>query len=340
MDIQEKIRLNEILSQAGKAAITGHTSPDGDCIGSCLGLWHYLKIHYPQVDCGVYLDDVPERFLMIAGTEQIKSVMPNESFDVLFCLDCNTGDRLGKFSGLLKLANTTVCIDHHISAGPFCDVSYIDSEASSASELVCDLLGADDLSVEAAAALYMGIAHDTGVFRYPCTCAKTMRTAGILMEKGIPFSRILEKTFYEKTDKQTRILSRTLLEARPFFGGKVLAGIVDWKDMKEFGVGKGDLDSIPPSLRDIAGVEASIFIYPASGSLYKVSLRSSETVDVNRIAAHFGGGGHIRASGCSMTGTPETILSLLLEQFALQLDKDPAVEDESSHSTQSGSPLL
>lgn len=326
MDIQEKIRLNEILQDAARAAVTGHTNPDGDCIGSCLGLWHYLREHFPRIECTVFLDGVPERFRIISGTEQIRSEVSSEAFDVVFCLDCSTMDRLGKFAVLKKQAAKTVCIDHHVFSGQFCDIDYVDSAASSASELVCDLLGTQNLSEDAACALYMGIAHDTGVFRYPCTDAKTMRTAADLLAQGIPFSSILEQTYYKKTYEQTRILSRALLDARAFFDGKVMASIVDRKEMKLFHVGKGDLDSIAPSLRDIAGAEASIFIYPVAGSLYKVSLRSSDSVNVREIASRFGGGGHVRAAGCSMTGTPEEILNRLLEQFALQLDPEAALE--------------
>ena len=181
----KKIDLKELLKEKKKIALGGHVRPDGDCIGSVMGLYLYLKQEYPHIQTDVYLEKIPETFRLIKGTDEVRSEVNNNEtpYDLFICLDCADPMRLGFSSSVFENAKETVCIDHHISNESFADLNYIVPDASSTSELVVTLLDEEKISKESAEALYMGIAHDTGVFRYSCTSPETMENAAKLMRK-------------------------------------------------------------------------------------------------------------------------------------------------------------
>ena len=177
----------------------------------------------------------------------------------------------------------------------------------------------EQISRAAATAIYMGIAHDTGVFQYSCTSPDTMRAAAVLMEKGIPYSRILEETFYKKTYLQNQVLGRALLESMLLLDGRCIVSVTRKRDMEFFGVGPVDLEGIVSQLKLTEGVEVAIYLYETGNHEYKVSLRSKELVDVSEIASYFGGGGHVRAAGVTMQGTFHDIVNNLTLHIERQL---------------------
>ena len=194
------IVLQDVLKDKRRIAMGGHVRPDGDCVGSCMGLYLYLKEQFPQIHTDVYLEEVPEAYRMISGTDEVKTQIPEEeTYDLFICLDCGDVKRLGFSEPLFEKAGETLCIDHHISNEAFADYNYIVPDASSTSELIFTLLEKEKISKAVAEALYMGIVHDTGVFQYSCTSPETMEIAAELMRKGSNGSEIIEKTYYEKT---------------------------------------------------------------------------------------------------------------------------------------------
>ena len=167
--------LADLLKGKRRIALGGHVRPDGDCVGSTMGLYLYLKEQYPDIETDLYLEEVPQAFQIIHHTEEVKTELPEAgAYDLFICLDCGDIKRLGCFSTLFEQAGETACIDHHISNEAFADYNYIVPDASSTSELVFTLLEEEKISRECAEALYMGIAHDTGVFQYSCTSPETM----------------------------------------------------------------------------------------------------------------------------------------------------------------------
>ena len=142
----------------------------------------------------------------------------------------------------------------------------------------------------------MGIAHDTGVFQYTCTSSKTMQIAGKLMDKGIAFTDILDKTYFEKTYLQHQITGRALLESMRLMDGRCSISGLRQRDIDFYGVTPTDLDGISALLRNTEGVEVAIFLYEANTQEYKVSMRSKSYIDVKKVAQFFGGGGHVRAA--------------------------------------------
>ncbi|MBC5742616.1 bifunctional oligoribonuclease/PAP phosphatase NrnA [Lachnospiraceae bacterium MD308] len=315
--------LNKMLKLADTIAIGGHIRPDGDCIGSCMGLGRYIKENYSDKTVEVYLEEIPEKFRFIKETENVKHEIPDgKSYDLFICLDCGDTERLGFSRPLCENAKHTLCIDHHVSNTGFAEENHIVPDASSTSELVYYLLDKELVSREAAEALYVGIAHDTGVFQYSCTSPSTMRAAAELLEKGVDAPRIIRDTYYEKTYAQHQVLGRALLESIMFLDGKCIASYIRAREMKFFGVDRSDLDGIASQLRNTKGVEVAIFMDEIRPNVYKVSLRSGERVDVSVIAQYFGGGGHKRAAGFTLTGTPYDVINNLSGQIELQLEKE------------------
>ena len=302
--------LEEKLLSAEKVALTGHVSPDGDCIGSLLSLYNYISTVYPKIKISAYLEEFNDKFLFLKNSENIKhSVEEDAEFDLLICVDSADMERLGFAKELLKRSKESINIDHHVTNTKFTDETCLEAQASSTAEVIYGLLDKEKIDKVVAECLYTGIVHDTSVFRYSCTSPKTMRIGAELMEKGIDYVGIIDQSFYEKTYLQNQISGRTLLESILILDKRCIFSYVNRKTMNFYGVDKKDLDGIIDQLRQTKGVEVAIFLYEIDTQRYKVSLRSKNKVDVSKIASLFGGGGHVRAAGCTMDGTVHDIIN-------------------------------
>ncbi len=306
------INILEECSNAKTIGISGHVRPDGDCVGSCMGLYLYLKKELPEAEIDVLLETPSDVFSCIEGIEQIKTdFTADKQYDVFFALDCEKG-RLGEAEKYFDAAKKTINIDHHISnAEGSGQLNYVVPTASSASELVYDLLEKDKVDEAIAKAIYIGIIHDTGVFQYSNTSPKTMQTAAELIGFGFDFPKLIEETFYQKTYVQNQIMGRALLESISFMDGRCIVSGVDKRTMDFYNVTSKDLDGIVNQLRNTKGVDCAIFMYETGVLEYKVSLRSNEKVNVARVAEYFDGGGHVRAAGCTMKGTFHDVINNL-----------------------------
>ncbi len=315
--------LNKLLKLADTIAIGGHVRPDGDCIGSCMGLCRYIKDNYSDKEVEVYLEEIPEKFKFMRETENVRhEILEGKRYDLFICLDCGDLERLGFSAPLFETARHTLCIDHHVSNPGFAQENHIVPDASSTSELVYYLLDKERVGLETAEALYVGLSHDTGVFQYSCTAPSTLRAAAELLEIGVDAPKLIRETFYEKSYAQHQVLGRALLESILFLDGKCIASYIREREMKFFGVDRSDLDGIASQLRNTKGVEVAIFMDEIRPNVYKVSLRSGELVDVSVIARYFGGGGHRRAAGFTLTGTPYDVINNLSRRIELQLEKE------------------
>lgn len=288
---------------AKRIGISGHIRPDGDCVGACLALYQYLHKCLPEASTTVFLEKPPQIFQGIRGYDQINSEFPGEPpFDVFFALDCEKG-RLGGAEKYFDSAAKRINIDHHVSNSGCGDINYIMPEVGSTCELIYDLLDQDMLDRDLAMAVYTGIIHDTGVFQYSNTTPDTLEKASKLISFGFDFPKLIEETFYQKTYLQSQIMGRALMESIRFLDGRCIVSALDRKTMEFYQVGSEDFDGIVNQLRNIKDVDCAIFMYETGLLEYKVSLRSNEKVDVAKVASCFGGGGHMRAAGCTMKGT-------------------------------------
>lgn len=317
-------KLETMIDQAGSIVILGHVNPDGDCVGSCLAVYNYIKEWDSSKAVTVRLERAPSKFSYLSGFDAIETEAGEETYDLCICLDSSDEERLGDFKTCFDHSAKTICIDHHITNRGYAQENVIEGHASSACEVLYGQLDENKISKHVAECIYTGIIHDTGVLKYSNTSRKTMEIAGKMMEKGIDFGGIIDGSFYKKTYMQSQILGRALLESITFLDGRCIFSVVRKKDMDFYGVDKSDLDGIVDQLRVIDGIECAIFLYETGVHQFKVSLRSNSIVDVSKIAAYFGGGGHIRAAGCTMSGSVHDVVNNLSAHIAEQLEQEKA----------------
>lgn len=307
--------------EAKTIGICGHIKPDGDCIGATLALSLYLKKRLPEAEVTVFSDEIAPCFDCVEGIKQFNYAFDKEQPEILIVVD-TVASRIGSAEKYYKNAKKTINIDHHISNVEGCGtVNYIVPDASSASELIYDLIDKAYLDKAIAEAIYLGIAHDTGIFKYSCTSPKTLRIVAELIEYGFDYPTLLDVTYYEKTYLQNLVLGRILLESQLHMDGKVISGFINMKAMVEMGVTGKDFDGVINQLRITQGVDCAIFMYQINAVTYKVSLRSKKIVDVARVAEHFGGGGHVRAAGFYYKGEPEDILAEILRLIEVDFQR-------------------
>lgn len=312
--------IKEVLQNVKTMAIAGHTRPDGDCVGSCMALYLYVKKYFPEIQVSVYLENPKEIFSYIKNFEDIKTEIDGENvYDLFVSCDVSSLDRLAVAGEYFETAKKTVCIDHHVSNVGFAEINYVRGDIGSASEVLYGLLDAEKIDRDIAVAIYTGMIHDTGVFQYSSTTPDTLRIAGELMKTGFDFNKIIDESFYQKSYLQNQVMGRVLAESILILDGKCIVGWMKKKDMDFYGVDGKDLDGIVSQLRLTRGVEAAIFLYELETQRFKVSLRSNSKVDVSKIAVYFGGGGHVRAAGCELCGSVYDVINNVTAEIERQL---------------------
>lgn len=319
--------LLQLVRSANSIAIAGHVRPDGDCVGAGMAMYNYLqenynKDHSKTID--IYLERFPEEFQFIKNITDVKDYCQyDKEYDLFISLDCGSADRLGVCGDLLFSAKISINIDHHISNTKFAKHNYVVADASSTCEVIFGLFDESAISREVAESLYLGIIHDTGVFKHSNTTEKTMQIAGKLIGFGAQPSKIIDETFYQKTYLQNQILGRCLMESILVLNGKIIISSISKKVMDFYHIIPSDTDGIIDQLRVTKGVEVAIFLREDEPQEYKVSLRSNGAVNVSKIAVYFGGGGHIKAAGCSMKGSLYDVINNLTAGIEHQLGGIP-----------------
>lgn len=317
------INLISLCQNAEKIGISGHVRPDGDCVGSTMGLWQFLTKRFPEKRVEVRLEKPADIYDFIPGVSEIVNHDEDMVYDVYFVVD-SVPERIGTAEKYYNAAKMKVNIDHHVTNPGAGHVCYIDAAASSASELVYDLIKEADpegivMDEALAKTLYLGIIQDCGVFGYSNTSPKTLRIAADLISYGFDFPRLIDETFYEKTFLQNKVLGEALNKSVLCLCGRFIYSLLTREDMDRLGAGEHDFEGIVNQLRYTKGVKAAAFLHQTADDSYKVSLRSGGEVDVAKAAAALGGGGHVRAAGCTLKGTQEDVVKKLIAQIAEQL---------------------
>lgn len=311
--------INECIN-ANTIGITGHIRPDGDCVGSTTALYGYLKKVFPDKEIRLFLEKPAEIFDCISYVSAIESDYPSlPAMDVFFVLDC-VPDRTGEAQKYIEAAQKVINIDHHITnENGSGDVNCVNPKASSASEVLFELLEEKYLDTEIAKAIYIGIIHDCGIFHYSNTSPRTLEIAAKLLKYGFDFPKIIDETFYEKTDFQNQIMAKAVLDRELFAEGKCIVSHVTREEMLSKGISTKDFDGIVNQLRMTKGVECAVFMYEIESNQYKISMRSNRYFDVSKVASFFAGGGHVRAAGCTVEGDYENVKKQLLSQILEKL---------------------
>ena len=306
--------LIQAIEEAEKIGITGHIRPDGDCIGSTVGLFNYVRKNYPEKKVMLFLEQIPQEMKNVLDAPE---VLNGEDYDIKFdlfvSLDSSSVDRLGPNQSLFENAGVRYVIDHHKTNTGFGDYNHVIPDASSCCEVLFDLLDYKKMDLGIAAPIYLGIVHDTGVFKYSSTGRHTMEIAGMLLDLGVDSGRIIDGTFYEKSWAQNKLLALALNKAELYHDGFTALTLITRDDLKSVGLTMNDTDGIVEQLRLTRGVEIAVFIREDGDDYYKLSLRSKNgLVDVSKIAVAYSGGGHLRAAGFNATGNIEEIIKNVL----------------------------
>ena len=323
MELLTKEIFNSSIREAGSICILGHVSPDGDCIGSTLAVYNYIRnMRGEDVRVQVYLEPINEKFLFLEGSELI-SDDSGDWKDYELAIACDTADlkRLGRFDKYINRASKAILIDHHYTNEGFGDYGMIRGEASSTCEVLYDLLEEAYIDKKIAECIYTGIVHDTGVLRYSNTSKHTMDIAGSCMAFGIDFGRIVEESFFAMSFAQKKVLGYVLSHAGQRAGGRIVYSYIDMETRKQLDAETMDMDGMIDQLRTTSGALAAVYMYESPDNRVKVSLRSnSDVVDVSRICQKHDGGGHKKAAGCFMSRDFEKNMDEIEEDLVRQIN--------------------
>lgn len=300
-------------------AISGHVRPDGDCVGSCMALFNYIYENY-GITADVYLETIPESYKLDSTCDVVLSdYNQDKTYDLFVALDCGDRQRLGNSAVYFDNARKTICVDHHISNLSFADENIIMPKASSTCEVLWGLLEEDKISLKTANYLYMGIICDTGCFKHNNTSEATMSIAGRLITKGVDNSKIMDDVFFRKTYIQNRLLGACLLQSQRYLKNQCIICVVTKDLLKEYNASSSDLEGVIDQLRVTDGVEVAVVMTETNDGAWKLSMRSCTYANVSSICVSMGGGGHIRASGATVTGTKEEVIQLVLSKLKEQI---------------------
>lgn len=303
--------LRALFERHDSFLLTAHVSPDGDALGSLAALSLWLKGKGKKV-ITVIDDSIDDKFFFIEECQHILRPLDveAEAGRIGVVLDATDPSRTGETAKLL--GDYTVNIDHHVSNAHFADCEYILTDCAATGEILTDLFlkWQEEITPSMADALYMAIATDCGFFKFSNTTGHTLRCAAALVDAGARPNRISEH-LEETTLVKTRALSQVLQQIELFEGGRI-AGISFTEDVLKY-TGEHTGGYIDYARR-IKGVDVAFTVKAVTGEQTRVSLRSKD-VDVNAVAAVFGGGGHIRAAGCTVNKSLDETKSSLIEEI-------------------------
>lgn len=320
-------RFREFIDAHDGFLITSHVDPDGDAVGSSLGLAHALQALGKEVT--VVLDSpVPANLEFLPGACTIRRAEDaGRRFPVAFVLDCPDLDRAGRVPPLAiapgaKMAN----VDHHPGNTGFGDPRLVNLEASATAELVYEILDACGIPLppETATCLYTGILSDTGGFRFQNTSARALRVAARLVERGAPAPGVAEELYMKRSASSLRILGLALASLEERSGGRVGALTITRAMFEEAKASPEEADGIVQFAKALDGTRVGVLIQETGPDEIRASLRSDGTVDVNEVAGQFGGGGHRNAAGLRVRGTLEAVRRDLLLAIDRAMNGGPA----------------
>ncbi|MCD7770918.1 MAG: bifunctional oligoribonuclease/PAP phosphatase NrnA [Oscillospiraceae bacterium] len=310
MRLESYDEVAEILRECDNVTILTHKSPDGDCIGAGMGLCLYLRSLGKHANV-VNSDGFPDRYDFLIGDYQPEEF--EEKFVISVDISDTTllGDELESYSGKIDL-----CIDHHGSNRFFAKKSYVDAGASAACLIIFELLehmGAD-ITLPIATNLYTGLATDTGCFKFQNTTPAAHRAAARMMEMGVDFEHINRKMFDIKSRSRVLCEQKLISDMRFFEDGQIGFMVVTNQVVSDYQIDRSELDAFAQIPLTIEGVRFGYTLKQQEDkpNLFKVSLRTTDA-DAAAICGEFGGGGHLRASGCTIEGKAREVIAKILE---------------------------
>ena len=308
----------EEIKMAEKIVILTHELPDGDAIGSSLGL--YFAIKKLEKDADIIIPEYPRIFDFMPGIDKIKKTSDVEKYDLAIAVDCADGKILKGYSKYFENAKKKIVIDHHSSNTMYGDINFVNPDSPACAQILIGMFQYFNIKLtkEIATCIMTGIITDTGGFSYNTT-SETFEFASDILRLGVNISEIFRNAINTKT-KANFELTRRAIERMEFLeNGKVTFTYINLNDEKEFEATQGDHEGIVEVGKNIEDVEVSIFLHEVKDKGYKVSLRSVKYVNVANIAIMLGGGGHDKAAGAYAKGTLEQIKNKVLQEVRKKL---------------------
>ncbi|CEN82882.1 DHH family phosphoesterase [Paraclostridium sordellii] len=310
------------IREGNNFIVTSHYSPDGDNIGSTLSMYYTLK----KLGKKVYyvLDDsIPLNLtFLVKDVKILKSEEMNENLNdyTLISLDCGDFNRICVSESIKKSVKQLVCIDHHASNNNYGDLNYINPNESSTCELVYNLLkefskemGEQILDEDISTYLYTGLLTDTGNFSYSNTNPSSYLMAYDLVNLGAKKDLIIQKIFQSNTYNYYKLLGEAL-DTLEIVDKKIASMMLTIDMLERNEISFNDADGVTSYTRDIDGVEVGLLFKEKAPGEVKVSFRSKNYVDVSAVAQVFGGGGHVRASGCTIKDSIENVKKIVINE--------------------------
>ena len=306
-----------MLTDADDIVILTHQYPDGDTIGSAHALYHALRAlgKRVRVEC---CDEIPEKY------DYLLTNVVQEAFEPQFVVAVDVAD--DKLLGSLKEVyegRIDLCIDHHGSNTEYADYLLLKANYAAAAMVVCEVLYAMHATLTEAIAecIYTGISTDTGCFKYSNADAYTHRMAADMMEIGIRYDMINRAMFDVKSRARVE-LERLALSGMQFFAnGKIAVMPITCDMIRESGAAENDMEGLAPMPRQIEGVWVGVTMREKPGGEYKISVRTGNHADASAICKTLGGGGHIRAAGCSLTMPLDEAIRTMVETIKQTVDR-------------------
>lgn len=305
--------------------ILAHVQPDGDAISSTLVVGWLLR-KWGKTFTMMNQNRPPSRLRYLANYEDILICEQLEDevdrqYSAVICVDCADYERIGKAVDWVHPDAEILNIDHHPTNNRYGSVALIRDNAAATAEILFDLLtfGQVELDFAAATALYTGLLTDTGGFRYSNTSSHVMHVASSLLQYGVQGSKIADALLEQMTLAQMQLIQRGLARLAFSEDHRVSWLYITAEDMKETGALNEDLEGLVNYPRNIEGVDVGILFKQLEDKRVKVSFRSNENADVSVIAQHFGGGGHVRAAGCTIYKSLDEAINEVIKQVKQHL---------------------
>jgi phosphoesterase RecJ-like protein len=302
-------RILDGIRESRTVCVVGHIRPDGDCIGSQLGLTLALRAQGKKVTCWNE-DGVPDKLAFLDPEHLFQKPRPGLKFDCVIAVDCASFERLGKTGRGIGHRNLFINIDHHASNTRYADINWVSAREPSSGELIFKLLQAANWPVTPAIAdcLFTAVSTDTGSFQYSTTRPATYHVAGELVKRGANLAKICDEVYQSFSLSRVRLLKHVYNHFRLTHGDQIAYFWLRQADYVRTGANTDDSEGLIDHIRAIAPVVVACVFEEMGPDLTRISLRSkSDKVDVNKIAAQFGGGGHTAAAGARVPGAPMSV---------------------------------
>lgn len=324
MKNQPKIigRILEVIRASRTLCVVGHMRPDGDCIGSQLGLTLALQAEGKRVTCWNQ-DCLPQKYRFLDPEGLIRKPRGGLEFDCVIATDCASFERLGKIGSCISRRKLLINIDHHESNTRYGNLNWVSAREPSTGELIYRLLKAARWPVTKPIAncLFAAVSTDTGSFQYPTTRPATYHVAGELVARGADLATICDEVYQSYPVSRARLLKLVYSRFRLTHNDQIAWFWLKQSDFARTGADSVDSEGLIDHIRAIAPVVVACVFEELEPELTRVSLRSkSERVNVNDLAALFGGGGHPAAAGARIPGKPLAVQRRVIAAIKKALD--------------------